>query len=141
MPRLQAIFERGQANQVRCRLIDEKRLRELEPNAAGLHAIHVPDAGIVDYPAVCDKLAELFLRARGGSFIGAEVERILSSGNEVNLETPRGSFRTDWLITCGGLYADHLAALGGHKPEAQIVPFRGEFFELRPAAAASAAGI
>ena len=57
LPNLQNIFERGQANGVQCELIGPERLHELEPHAAGIQAIHVPEAGIVDYPAVCEKLA------------------------------------------------------------------------------------
>ncbi|MFN9881727.1 MAG: FAD-dependent oxidoreductase, partial [Planctomycetota bacterium] len=59
LPALQRIHERGQANQIRCERIDRERLRELEPHAAGIQAIHVPDAGIVDYRKVCERLARL----------------------------------------------------------------------------------
>ncbi len=65
LPRLNDIYQRGQANGIRCSLIDRERLRELEPHCAGIQAIHVPDAGIVDYPAVCQRLAERIQQARG----------------------------------------------------------------------------
>src|SRR5262249_32606605 len=57
LPALARIFERGQANGVKCEIIERPRLAELEPHAAGIRAIHVPEAGIVDYKAVCRRLA------------------------------------------------------------------------------------
>lgn len=132
--RLQNIYERGQANGVRCELIDASRLRELEPHAAGVAAIHVPEAGIVHYPDVCKKLVEL-LEQRGHQLrLGTEVLAIHPRAGEVVLETNRGEIHAGHLVTCGGLWADRLIEMTGHQPIAPIVPFRGEYYTLKPEA-------
>ncbi len=139
LPLLQNILQRGQANGVRCALIDQQRLRDIEPHTAGLSAIHVPDAGIVNYRQVAAKLAELIV-ARGGTIVcNARVEQIRSDHSPLVLETTAGEFTAEWLVTCAGLQSDRVArlsrqSLSGQKLTAQIIPFRGEYFELRPSA-------
>lgn len=132
--RLQNIYERGQANGIRCELIDAARLRELEPHAAGVAAIHVPEAGIVHYPDVCQKLAQLLIQKGHDLKLGTEVLGIHSLSGEVVLETTRGDIHAGHLVTCGGLWADRLIEMAGQQPVAPIVPFRGEYYTLRPEA-------
>src|SRR6185369_4013108 len=92
LPALDRIFERGQANGVVCSMIDKARLAEIEPHAAGIRAIHVPEAGIVDYPQVCRKLAE-HVRAGGGEIVtGARVTAIHHDGATERLVTSAGEF-------------------------------------------------
>jgi L-2-hydroxyglutarate oxidase len=136
LPRLQALFERGQANGVRCEVIGPERLRELEPHAtSGLRAIHVPETGIVDYRRVCAKLAELVTAAGNEVRCGARVTRFRDNGpGAVVLHTSAGIVRARCAVNCGGLYSDRLARLAGRDPGCRIVPFRGEYYELRPAA-------
>lgn len=130
--RLKNIYERGQANGVNCRIITREELLELEPHAAGIEAIHVPEAGIVDYPRVCQKLAEL-IRAAGHEIqLGCEVTDIRPAAEVVTLVTAKEEIRAKYVITCGGLWSDRLIRMSGIQPQARIVPFRGEFFELRP---------
>src|SRR6476620_1882392 len=76
LPALARIYERGQANGVKCQMIDRERLHELEPHAAGIQAIHVPEAGIVDFPAVCQRLAQRIREAGGQMFCEARVSRM-----------------------------------------------------------------
>ncbi|MCA8993015.1 MAG: L-2-hydroxyglutarate oxidase [Planctomycetaceae bacterium] len=132
--RLDGIYERGQQNGVKCELIDETRLKELEPHTAGIRAIHVPEAGIVDYPAVCDRLAKRFQEGSGRLFLKAALTGIKSERGGVVLNTKVGDCKAKYVVTCGGLQADRLISLSGIQPEAPIVPFRGEFFTLRPEA-------
>ena len=134
MPQLQHIYERGQQNGVRCEVIDQARLQELEPHTAGIGAIHVPDAGIVDYPAVCERLAQRMQERKGRLFLNAAVQSIRPHTTGVVLETAVGACEARYLITCGGLQADRVIAMSGTQPEAPIVPFRGEYFELKPEA-------
>ncbi|MDX1964037.1 MAG: L-2-hydroxyglutarate oxidase [Pirellulales bacterium] len=134
LPRLQSIYERGQTNGVPCERIDQAQLAKLEPHAQGVGAIHVPAAGIVDYPAVCEKLGQLIQAAGARVILNARVEQIHSTASEVELRTTAGDFTSKWLITCGGLQSDRLARMDRHDPRAQIVPFRGEYFQLRPSA-------
>src|SRR6476661_2158596 len=83
LPRLDNIFQRGQRNGVRCEMIGPERLRELEPHAAGVKAVHVPEAGIVDFRAVCQKLAEL-VKSRGGDVrCSTKVTGIHEHGQEI----------------------------------------------------------
>lgn len=131
---LQRIFERGQANGVRCELIDAARLRELEPHARGVQAIHVPDAGIVDYRQVCERLAEKIEAAGGRIFLSSKVTRLLRRGSRMIVETTEGDVEARLVVNCAGLYSDRVTWMSGQHPDAQIVPFRGEYFELKPSA-------
>jgi L-2-hydroxyglutarate oxidase len=134
MPALERIFERGRENGVACELIGPERLAELEPHAAGIRAIHVPESGIVDYPRVCEKLAEL-IEQRGGTIAtGTRVSKILRRMHEVVVETDRGIIQAGQLINCAGLYCDRVVEMSGEEPAIRIVPFRGEYYELKPAA-------
>ncbi|HEX3871720.1 MAG TPA: L-2-hydroxyglutarate oxidase, partial [Pirellulales bacterium] len=134
MSRLERIYQRGQANGVRCEMIGPERLAELEPHAAGVAAVHVPDAGIVDYKGVCHRLAERIKGMGGRIVLNARADAIHTSSSEVIVESTAGTFQAHWMINCTGLHSDRVAALGGTKPDVQIVPFRGEYFELRPEA-------
>ena len=132
--RLDTIYERGQANGVACEMISAERLREIEPHSAGVKAIHVPEAGIVDYRAVCEKLAEL-IRERGGEIVfQARVMRMRESSREIVVQTTAGDYIAERVITCAGLHSDRVAKMSGHPTESKIVPFRGEYFELKPEA-------
>jgi (S)-2-hydroxyglutarate dehydrogenase len=134
LPRLEAIAERARANGVGCELIGPERLRALEPHAAGLRALHVPETGIVDYVAVCEALAGL-VRARGGEIVtGTRVRRMESRGSEVVIETSGGEAVARGAVNCAGLYSDRVLAATGQPRPARIVPFRGEYYELVPEA-------
>ncbi len=134
LPALERIYERGRANGVRCELIDAARLAELEPHAAGLKAIHVPEAGIVNYRQVCERLAEK-VRAAGGEVVfRARVTAVHHHPDVVTAVTPVGEFTARQLVNCGGLHSDRVARLTGQDPGAQIVPFRGEYYALKPSA-------
>lgn len=131
---LERIYERGQANGVRCQMIDAGRLRELEPHARGIQAIHVPDAGIVDYRQVCERLAEKIEAGGGKIFLSSKVTRLLKRNNRMIVETTEGDIEARLVINCAGLYSDRVTWMSGQHPDAQIVPFRGEYFELKPSA-------
>ncbi|UUO05697.1 L-2-hydroxyglutarate oxidase [Blastopirellula sp. J2-11] len=134
LPQLEKIYQRGQANGVRCERIGRERLLELEPYCAGIEAIHVPEAGIVDYRQVSEKLADS-IRQRGGEiWLNAKVLSITELESETAVETTAGALVGEIAINCCGLYSDRVARLSGANPEAKIVPFRGEYFELRPEA-------
>lgn len=134
LPGLQAIYEKGQANGVRCELIGPERLRELEPHVNGIKAIHVPDAGIVDYSGVCQKLA-LRIEEMGGKIVlNARITGIHERSNQVIAMSTSALFHfaTDQLVSCAGLYSDKVAAMGKAAEDIQIVPFRGEYYKLKP---------
>jgi (S)-2-hydroxyglutarate dehydrogenase len=132
-PALERIFERGQANGVSCELIGSERLRELEPHAAGIRAIHVPAAGIVDYKGVSARLAHHIRQAGGTILTGARVTGLRTDSDRTRLESTGGDVSAKLVVNCTGLFADRVTALGGLAPPAKIVPFRGEYYELVPA--------
>jgi L-2-hydroxyglutarate oxidase len=131
LPHLDRIYDRGQQNGVRCDIVGPERLKELEPHAAGIKAVHVPEAGIVNFREVCRKLAEL-VTSRGGEVrCGARATGIHENSQSIAVETTAGTFTADYLVTCSGLQSDRVARLTGIQPEAKIVPFRGEYYELK----------
>jgi len=134
VPAMERIFERGQANEVKCRMIGKEELRDLEPYASGVAAIAVPEAGIVNYRQVCVRLAEL-IEQRGGRIVfNARVVDIQTNTDGLIIETDHGPYEADYLVNCAGLYCDKITKLTGQKPLAKIVPFRGEYYELFPEA-------
>jgi L-2-hydroxyglutarate oxidase len=134
LPALERIHQRGLANGVQCERISPARLRELEPYAAGIDALHVPETGIVDFRQVCQRLAELVQKAGGQVRTETPVVGIRTDRDWFVLQTPCGPFRTRSLINCAGLYSDRVVAMSGEQPAVRIVPFRGEYYELKPAA-------
>ncbi|MHB8866717.1 MAG: L-2-hydroxyglutarate oxidase, partial [Pirellulaceae bacterium] len=134
VPVLERIYQRGLANGVACERISPARLRELEPHAAGIDALHVPETGIVDFRQICQRLAALVQKAGGQVRTGTQVVGIRTDRDWFVLQTPRGSFRTRSLINCAGLHSDRVVTMCGEQPAVRIVPFRGEYYELQPSA-------
>ena len=131
---MDALAVRGEENGVTTRRIGVDELRELEPNAVGVAALHVPDAGIVDYTAVTSTLADLL--RKGGATIrtGAEVTGLAESGPRAVTTLASGEeLSSDLVVTCGGLHSDRLARHVQPDLAEQILPFRGEYYELTPA--------
>jgi (S)-2-hydroxyglutarate dehydrogenase len=134
LPAMERIFERGQANGVVCEVIGKERLAELEPHSAGIKAIHVPEAGIVDYKQVCERLAERVREREGQVLTSARVTKIERNGDHVVVTTESGQVEAAQVVNCAGLYCDRVTAMSGQTPEVKIVPFRGEYYELQPEA-------
>lgn len=131
LPAMERIFERGQANGVDCVKISGDQLREIEPHAAGIQAIRVPEAGIIDYKVVCERMADL-IRAGGGEIhYGAKVLGIDQRSDEVVVKTTAGDFHANHAVNCAGLHNDRVTKMSGAKPPARIVPFRGEYYKLK----------
>ncbi|MBI2825967.1 MAG: L-2-hydroxyglutarate oxidase [Planctomycetia bacterium] len=134
LPALERIHERGQANGVACQMVDRARLAELEPHAAGVRAIHVPEAGIVDFIKVCERLADHIRHAGSRIVTCARVLAIHTTADRVQLITTAGDYAAAHAVNCAGLHCDRVTAMSGERPAAKIVPFRGEYFELKPEA-------
>jgi (S)-2-hydroxyglutarate dehydrogenase len=133
VPRLRALYERGRQNGLEgLRLLTPEELREIEPHAAGLAAMRVPQEGIADYPRVCEALAAE-IRARGGEVItGAKVTAIHREPAGWRVISTAGEHQAARIVTCAGLHSDRVAALTGHPRTIRIVPFRGEYYKIRP---------
>jgi L-2-hydroxyglutarate oxidase len=133
VPELERIEEKGHANDVDCTRIGPERLRELEPHVRGVDALHVPEAGIVDYPGVAQALADRLTDRSHPVRTGAEVIDLRVEPDRVTVVSTGGDVRARHIINCGGLYADRIAAMSGQEGlNVQIVPFRGEYYELVP---------
>jgi L-2-hydroxyglutarate oxidase LhgO len=131
--RLQTIYERGMANGLKgLRVLGPEEVRELEPHCRAVQGLHVPETGIVDYTVVAARLAAL-VQARGAEIVtGARVTAIYRRPDGLTLETPRGGVRARWLVNCAGLHSDRVARMMGIRPSVQIIPFRGEYYMIRP---------
>ena len=133
LPRLQNLYERGVANGVKgLEIIGPERLRDIEPHAAGIRALWAPFTGIIDYRKVSEAYAGRFQQAGGDIFTNAPVQRITRRSDGLVLETPPGPLKAKHVINCAGLYADRVAEMMGEKIDVRIIPFRGEYFTLRP---------
>ncbi|HEX6343329.1 L-2-hydroxyglutarate oxidase [Umezawaea sp.] len=134
LPRLAALAERAEANGVPAKMISAEEAREHEPEVATVAALRVESTGIIDFPAICAALVRR-LTEHGADLrldSPALAIRRASTGGGVEVATPRGVVRADALVNCAGLHSDRVAKLAGLSPSATIVPFRGEYFELRP---------
>ncbi len=130
VPALLRLAERAQANGVPVRLLRPAQARQVEPYVRCVQPLQVMTTGIVDYPGICAALAADIAGAGGQVRLGTTVLAARTVGSEVQVQTSAGELVADALVGCAGLYADRLARAGGLEPEARIVPFRGEYFEL-----------
>jgi L-2-hydroxyglutarate oxidase len=132
LPQLEKLYQRGLENGLEVRKLTPAQMREIEPHVAGIAGLQVPSTGIVDYEVVVRKLADL-VRAAGGEIrLGV---RVLKAGEGV-VRTTAGDVAMKMLINCAGLHSDRVARAAGAEVAAKIVPFRGEYYKLKPERAA-----
>jgi L-2-hydroxyglutarate oxidase len=133
LQRLRDLFQRGRENGLQgLRMLDQAQMREIEPHVGGIAALHVPQEGIVDYPGVCRVMARKIQEAGGRVVTRARVVGMRERSGVWTVRTTAGDWEADYLVTCGGLQSDRLAVLAGEKREARIVPFRGEYYKIKP---------
>jgi len=132
---LESIYQRGVENGLAgIKMIDANEAKEIEPYCRAIRGIWVPQAGIIDYRVVAEKLADL-IRLHGGDIItGFKVDSIIESKDHIRITSVNKSVLSKLAIGCAGLYADHLVRIAGLESPHKIVPFRGEFYALRPEA-------
>jgi len=137
LPWLAELFRRGSENGVAgLEMLNPSEVREFEPYAQCIRGMLVPGAGIVDFAQVAKAYAKVFLEKGGKLFLGARVERVKDLDSKtLRIETSRGEFQSRVLINCAGLYSDHVARSSGVRPACRIVPFRGEYYRIKPARA------
>jgi L-2-hydroxyglutarate oxidase len=134
LPALQKIYDRGIANSVNCRLIERTEIVEREPHVAGIRGIYVPEAGIVDYAQVSKRVAEKITNHGAQIVLNCRVKKIVHSPQAEVIVTNDQEYQAARVINCTGLYSDRVAKASGAETTTKIVPFRGEYFCLKPAA-------
>lgn len=134
LPALATLEERGQANGLAgIRRLDPGGIRAIEPACAGIAGLWVPQTGIIDFKEVTAKLADLFRQQGGEVHTGSRVIAITASSDAITVRCATGAeYRTRHLINCAGLQSDRIARLAGIDPRLRIIPFRGEYYELKP---------
>ena len=133
LPRLDNLYERGVANGVPgLEMIGPERLQEIEPHTVGLRALWSPATGIIDYVKVSEAYASRFQEYGGDIYMDAAVRSISGVSGAMTIDTSRGSLRASHIINCAGLYCDRVAEMMGERTDVRIIPFRGEYYTLRP---------
>jgi (S)-2-hydroxyglutarate dehydrogenase len=132
LPRLENLYKRGLENGIEIKRISPEEVKEIEPHVKCVGGIHVLSTGIVNYKQVCEKYAQIIAQQGGELRLNTKVEKIVTSSNTQVLETNNGTFEARFVINCAGLHSDRVAKLGKVDPQAKIVPFRGEYYELTP---------
>lgn len=134
LPGLDELERRARANGVPgIRRIDADEIKEIEPHAVGVAALHSPNTGIVDFAKVCEQLATDVKQAGGELRLGWRVQDVRANAREIRLTGPGGDeIEATGAVFCAGLWADRLAVQAGASPDPRIVPFRGGYLELKP---------
>lgn len=140
--RLNELHARARANGIPgVELLDGDRLRELEPSVAGISALHSPATGIVDFGRVARAIADEVVALGASIRTRTEVRGVRRWAGSAELETSGGSVRARLVVTCAGLHSDRLARMTGAPASPRIVPFRGRYHVLKPAAGSLVRGL
>jgi (S)-2-hydroxyglutarate dehydrogenase len=134
LPLLKTLYERGIQNGLtRLEELNVAELKEIEPHVNGVAGLKVPQTGIIDYVAVCEAYARLFKEKGGQINLGERVSSVSEYNKVSTVVTQKGSYDTDLVINCCGLYSDKITQFTEKKPiDLRIIPFRGEYYELKP---------
>jgi L-2-hydroxyglutarate oxidase len=134
LPRLEELERRGRANGLTgVRRLAAGEIAAVEPHAAGIAALFVPETGIVDYSGVARAYARRIAAGGGTVLTGARVMGVRRNGAGLVVETARGAVSCGFLVNCAGLQSDRVARLCGVTPDVRIIPFRGEYYDVAPA--------
>jgi (S)-2-hydroxyglutarate dehydrogenase len=130
--RLENIYQRGVDNGIQVQRITAEEVKEVEPHVRCVAGVRVHATGIANYKQVCLKYADLIQQQGGELRLNTKVLRIVHSATNQVIETNNGTFETRFVINCAGLHSDRVAKLNNVDPQAKIIPFRGEYYELIP---------
>lgn len=132
IPYLMKLMERGKENGLKgLKLLNKSEIRDYEPHVSGVKGMHVKETGIVDYKVVTEKFGELFEKNGGVIMLNSKVKKISRSSKEIILKTPDNEIKCTSIINCAGLYSDRIAKMAGIDPGLKIIPFRGEYYEVK----------
>jgi (S)-2-hydroxyglutarate dehydrogenase len=142
LPRLASLAERGRANGLAVREIGAAEIAEIEPAVRGIRALHIPESGVIDYRLVAAAYAAAVSQGGGQVRCGHGVRGLSRGAGGWVVETDAGPVRARAVVACAGLQADRIAAMTGQgRDEYRIVPFRGDYYTFRPAAAGLVRGL
>lgn len=132
IPALRMLEERGIANGLTgIKRLTREQIKEHEPYANGIEALFIPQTGIVDYVDVTNKYAKLIIKNGGEIKLNAKAKKIKVNCTEIVVITAQDEFKAKYLVNCAGLYSDKVARMSGINPDVKIIPFRGEYYELK----------
>ena len=132
LPLLDNIYNRGIENGLQgLQYLSRDEFREIEPHCEGIKAIKVPQTGIIDYPAIAQKIKEIYQELGGEILHLQEVKSINQSHNVIIIKTLQNEFQAKKVITCAGLYSDKMSRMTNPDNDLQIIPFRGEYYKLK----------
>jgi (S)-2-hydroxyglutarate dehydrogenase len=134
IPRLSNLYERSQQNGlIKVKKIPREEIDNFEPHVTGLEALYVPYTGIIDYKKVAGKYAQIIQERYGATIeYNNEVLEIRKTGSAVNVITDKRSYTADFIINTAGLHSDKIALMTDENIDVRIIPFRGEYVELKP---------
>ena len=136
LPGLRALAERGRQNGLQVRELSPAEAREIEPHVACVAALHVAETAIIDYRGVCEALVRRLEAAVADLRLSTRVVGLREDSRattvEIESETGAAALAADAVVNCAGLQSDLVASFGGRRLPARIIPFRGEYYELRP---------
>lgn len=128
---LNKLNQLGIQNGLEVEKVDQQTIHQMEPHLNGIEGIYVPSTGIVDYQKVAQKFAEIIVERGGTLLLNEEVKEIENKNSEVEIATTNKKISTKYVINCSGLMSDRVTKLAGIQTDMQIVPFRGEYYELK----------
>lgn len=132
LTQLKILEERGIENGlIGIRRLTKEEIKEYEPFADGIEALFVPQTGIVDYRTVTNKYARLIMKNGGEIKLNSKVLSIKVNCNQILVRTEEDEFNAKYLVNCGGLFSDKISRMSGINPDVKIIPFRGEYYELK----------
>ena len=128
--RMQQLYERAKINSMEPQWLDAEQLKRKEPQINGVGGFLVRSTGIVDYKIVTNKMADIFTSMGGEVKLGTTVKGLTENDDELQIDTEKGQLRGRYLIACAGLMADRVVDMMGIERQFQIIPFRGEYYQL-----------
>jgi L-2-hydroxyglutarate oxidase len=131
---LEALYQRGIQNGLSgLRFLSKDEIKQYEPNCVGIKGVFVPQTGIVDYKQIAVKLAEnINLNANGSIILNSKIQAIVGNEHGAVVHTDTERYEARLVINCAGLYCDKVAAMAGENLNMKIIPFRGEYYAIKP---------
>lgn len=131
--KLDVLYQRGLENKLEgLKILTKEQIKEYEPHCNGIKGVFVPQTGIVNYKLVALKYAENFQKLGGEIKTGERVTAIVAEEGNVEIKTLNSSYHSTLFINCAGLFSDKLAAMAGQNLDVRIIPFRGEYYSIKP---------